>query len=497
MKFKKSILLLSLSLISSCLYACANEKDNNSSSNISDNTSSITKDSSSSNSSSNDSSSSNEVDGYKRITSLEELSSSNKVLITAYDGSSLYGFTSENKVNSKDNSVYSWYFIGENLKEVNSLHGIKDITKTAIWNLTKVNDNYKFSLGEKDLYSYIDGTHYSIGLDSNKENNTWNVTMDSEGKAQMVSSSVYLEYYNGSFCGAKETYKDKAYVYFYTPSKIKIDGDKKDDINNNYPSTSDDSNWEGLDFSTYGNTFRGELQKLIKATKRSSISYSQCLSVGIEAATEPTDKNKFIPFYHASLNVTEGVTSSGALALNKKGSSVNREHTWPNSRGCGENGGPSSDPFIIRPTLSSENSSRGNSFYGLGGSAWDPASYGYEGARGESARIMFYTATCYFNTCGSGGSSSGNKPLELSNNPGDHKDEHTMGTLKELLEWNYKYPVTDMEKQINNYLSSKGLGRNPFVDHPEYANQIWDSNGIRTTKLNNISFNSFVNYALL
>ena len=54
-----------------------------------------------------------------------------------------------------------------------------------------------------------------------------------------------------------------------------------------------------------------------------------------------------------------------------------------------------------------------------------------------------------------------------------------MGTLKELLKWNAQYPVTEMEKQINNYLSSQGYGRNPFVDHPEYANQIWDSNGIR------------------
>ena len=55
-----------------------------------------------------------------------------------------------------------------------------------------------------------------------------------------------------------------------------------------------------------------------------------------------------------------------------------------------------------------------------------------------------------------------------------------MGTLKELLEWNAKYPVTAMEKQINNYLASKGYGRNPFVDHPEYANQIWNANGIRS-----------------
>ena len=42
-----------------------------------------------------------------------------------------------------------------------------------------------------------------------------------------------------------------------------------------------------------------------------------------------------------------------------------------------------------------------------------------------------------------------------------------------------------MEKQINNYLASQGYGRNPFVDHPEYANQIWDVNGIRTKGFDN------------
>ena len=222
------------------------------------------------------------------------------------------------------------------------------------------------------------------------------------------------------------------------------------------------------------------MQKLIKNYKTKTTSYSACLEIGKEAATYPAGSNTYVPFYHAATNVTEGVTGNGAYILAKSSSGVNREHTWPNSRGCGKKSGPAADPFIIRPTLSTENSGRGNSFYGTQGGAWDPASYGYEGARGESARIMFYTATAYFGTCGTGGSSNGTKPLELSNNPSDDKDEHTMGTLKELLEWNAKYPVTAMEKRINNYLASQGYGRNPFVDHPEYANQIWNANGIRS-----------------
>ena len=57
-----------------------------------------------------------------------------------------------------------------------------------------------------------------------------------------------------------------------------------------------------------------------------------------------------------------------------------------------------------------------------------------------------------------------------------------MGTLKTLLEWNKNYAPTNIEIQVNNYLSKNGYGRNPFVDHPEYANRIWNKSGIVTSE---------------
>lgn len=472
MKFKKTGALLVLSLLGIVSVSCTNNSSNNNGG------SEIL-------SSNNETSSSNEensnlVDGYRLITSLEELSNTKKVIIGAYSGNTLYGLTTSAK-----SSTLPWYLLGETLTEVNAHKDVQKITDTAVWELSKVGDSFKFSLDGKDLYSYVDGTHYSIGYGSGKEGTDWKISMDSTGKSQALSSKdVYLQYYRGTFGGAAEKYKNNAYVYFYTPDKISIDQSNSSSSTGNgggsFGTTTDDSGWKGLDFSTYGNTFRASLQKLIKNYKTKTTTYSACLEIGKEAATYPAGSNTYVPFYHAATNVTEGVTGNGAYILAKTSSGVNREHTWPNSRGCGKSSGPAADPFIIRPTLSTENTGRENSFYGTKDGAWDPASYGYEGARGESARIMFYTATAYFGTCGTGGSSKGNKPLELSNNPSDDKNEHTMGTLKELLEWNAKYPVTAMEKQINNYLASKGYGRNPFVDHPEYANQIWNANGIRS-----------------
>lgn len=489
MKSKKARIIFLLSLLPMALGACkVTEETNNSRSSFEENSSNSS--SSKTDGSQNSASSSSEensglIDGYRRITSLEELSNVKKAFIGAYSGNTLYGLTSASKSES-----LPWYLVGETLKEANAHKDVQNITNTAVWEISKTGDSFKFSLNGKNLYSYIDGEHYSIGYASGKEVTDWKISMDETGKAQAVSSkNVYLQYYKSSFCGVAPKYKDNAYVYFYTPAKISIEQENsssssgssgEESGSSSLGTTTDDSGWKGLDFSTYGNTFRASLQKLIKNYKTKTTSYSGCLEIGKEAATYPAGSNTFVPFYHAATNVTEGVSGNGACVLKKSGGGVNREHTWPNSRGCGKNSGPAADPFIIRPTISKENSDRGNSFYGSSGGAWDPASYGYEAARGESARIMFYTATAYYGTCGTGGSSNGNAPLELSNNPSDNKDDHTMGTLKELLLWNAKYPVTEMEKQINNYLSTQGYGRNPFVDHPEYANQIWDSNGIRS-----------------
>ena len=204
-----------------------------------------------------------------------------------------------------------------------------------------------------------------------------------------------------------------------------------------------------------GAAFRNALQSVMAGKRTKTTSYSNCLSLGAKAAAYPNSSSTtFVPFYH----------DSSKLATT---SDCNREHTWPNSRGTGTSG-PGADPFIIRPTLTSENSDRGNLFYGnTRSNEWDPASCGFEGARGESARVILYAATMYYK-----------EGLSLSNNPSDSTNLKTMGTLSTLLTWNNTYAPTPIEIQINNYLSNNGYGRNPFVDHPEYASYIWNNSGL-------------------
>ena len=222
------------------------------------------------------------------------------------------------------------------------------------------------------------------------------------------------------------------------------------------PPVDEDPKWN-INLSLRGAEFRNALQTKMAAKQTKTTTYSNCLSIGAKAAAYPNaDSSTFVPFYHdATVTATQG--------------ECNREHTWPNSRGSGKEG-PGADPFIIRPTLTKENSDRGNYFYGTRGKnnkEWDPASCGFEAARGESARVILYAATMYYKN-----------GLSLSNNPSDSSELKTMGTLSTLLTWNATYAPTPIEIQINEYLSSNGYGRNPFVDHPAYASYIWDNNGL-------------------
>ena len=148
---------------------------------------------------------------------------------------------------------------------------------------------------------------------------------------------------------------------------------------------------------------------------------------------------------------------------------MNREHTWPASRTVeGRDKDPLEDDIhMTRPTLTSENSDRGNSFFAASG-AWDPASFGNESYRGDAARIIMYCTIA-------------DTRLKIIDKTSDYSSNHTMGKLSDLLEWNFKYPVAQREKNRNEGAEGLQGNRNPFIDHPEFAAYIW-GNYNSTTK---------------
>ena len=123
----------------------------------------------------------------------------------------------------------------------------------------------------------------------------------------------------------------------------------------------------------------------------------------------------------------------------------NKEHTWPNSKGLG--GSDENDIMMLRPTVSSENSSRGNKGYGESAGYYEPA----DDVKGDCARIVLYTYTRWGNTQYMWGSAG------------------VMESLEVLLSWMESDPVDTWEMGRNDAVQAITGTRNVFVDYPEYA----------------------------
>ena len=131
--------------------------------------------------------------------------------------------------------------------------------------------------------------------------------------------------------------------------------------------------------------------------------------------------------------------------------SWNREHTWPNSKGLG--GNDENDIMMLRPTSTSENSSRGNTAYGQSSGYYHPNSEsgGKYDLRGDVARIFLYVYVRWGNTSYAWGKSG------------------VMESVDVLLEWMEVDPVDTWELGRNDSVEAITGTRNVFVDYPEFA----------------------------
>ena len=129
----------------------------------------------------------------------------------------------------------------------------------------------------------------------------------------------------------------------------------------------------------------------------------------------------------------------------------NREHTWPDSKGLG--GNDENDIMMLRPTSTSENSSRGNTAYGQSSGYYNPNSEsgGKYDLRGDVARIFLYVYVRWGNTTYAWGKSG------------------VMESVDVMLDWMEADPVDTWEMGRNDSVESITGTRNVFVDYPEFA----------------------------
>lgn len=201
-------------------------------------------------------------------------------------------------------------------------------------------------------------------------------------------------------------------------------------------------------------------------------SYNQAKNLINYSDADPDNPNNVILFYTQ--------ISRDAKKYGTKEGDINREHVWAKSHGNFSGIRPmDSDALNLRPADAQANVTRGNLDFdnvrpngtqdAIATDCWYNANAYEPGplTKGQVARILFYMATRYEGT-------DGEMDLELVSKLNNYP-EAKFGNLTTLLEWNKQYPPSALERQRNDRIFRIQQNRNPFVDHPEFADYIWAS----------------------
>ena len=240
--------------------------------------------------------------------------------------------------------------------------------------------------------------------------------------------------------------------------------------------------------ATGGTTLLGQLHDLSNE-KHTTYNAYNAISTTNCAKTDPYGNTSYVMDFYSGAPTSNEITSSGTVGWN-------REHVWCQDLSNGLYGktGAGADIQHLRPTIPSINSDRGNKKYGelnnsgTASTARDANNntvYGgyYSGdvfqpmndKKGDAARIIMYIYMHYNKAANVGGSSNDNDYFGTLNFTHVMSANSESAAIQLLLSWNTSDPVDSIE-EIRNEEAAKITGcRNPFIDHPEYANMIWGS----------------------
>lgn len=237
------------------------------------------------------------------------------------------------------------------------------------------------------------------------------------------------------------------------------------------------SYYNGINANATGTSLRSQVAELITDTHKTYTTYSGLANAFKVADADPNKSGNIIWFY-----------SGTSMSFSSFGGSVgdtNREHVWPKDGGkaFSAESGPGSDAHHLRPTETNLNSIRGDKSFdevpqtssnivsqngskSYGNLCYSSGSFFYPGVgyRGATARILFYMQTRW------GGANN----LTFVDSAGSCK---TIGKISTLMKWHLQEPPTDEEIRRNEAVFKLQGNRNPFIDHPEYAAQIYCNDG--------------------
>ena len=193
-----------------------------------------------------------------------------------------------------------------------------------------------------------------------------------------------------------------------------------------------------------------------------TLSYDQAEDAIKVTDQDPNDPGSVVLLYSGRPEAAEG--------------GWNREHVWAKSHGdFGTAPGPGTDVHHLRPTDQRVNSERGNKDFDAGGSevdgapgnftdddSWEPR----DQVKGDVARMVLYMAVRYEGD-------DAFPDLEPNDEVGNGKQPFH-GRLSVLKQWSAQDPPDEFEQHRNQVIFDQFQhNRNPFVDHPEWVDELW------------------------
>ena len=230
------------------------------------------------------------------------------------------------------------------------------------------------------------------------------------------------------------------------------------------------SYYNDVNLNLTGTALKDELATKVISTHTTFISYTPGVWDALKQTDLlPTDNSKVVLIYGWNDNDSD-ITNDYTRGKDNHGGGTgvwNREHVYSKSLANPNLGtsGPGADAHNLRPCDAQRNSSRSNRKFaaGSGNSGITAAGHWYPGDewKGDVARMMMYMHIRYGNQTPASGVGIGNPVANDS------------GMIDLFLQWNAEDPVSDLEKQRNPVLESVQGNRNPFIDNPALATQIW------------------------
>ncbi len=230
------------------------------------------------------------------------------------------------------------------------------------------------------------------------------------------------------------------------------------------------SYYNDVNLNQTGQNLKDALSVKIIGTHSTTLSYTPGVWDALKQSDlDPTDPTKVLLIY--GYNDSDGVFKTDRTrGKDDNGGNVgdwNREHTYPKSLGNPNLGttGPGSDAHHLRACDGQMNSTRNNRKYadGSGNAGITASSDFYPGDewKGDVARMMMYMYLRYGNQCLPTNVGVGNAVAGDAN------------MIDLFLQWNVEDPVNAFEDNRNNVLAGIQGNRNPFIDNPAFATQIW------------------------